>query len=206
MEGHSANSASHRGGGAVGRSVSRLSGLLLSIFILAGCATNPVAESYREHPAGGDAAGGATPFAPYAGRTTLQASTDLEGDGVNLTRDGYIQVGTSVYEGREPVTSAQIIAQGEQVRADLVLYQRGRGISRAAVPIADRAEPDPLPHASGVANAGTQGHGPATVTTTRQQDGVPNRPGTISTTMVPTDRLPVHSATFWRKRVTASKS
>jgi len=124
---------------------------------------------------------------------------------VNLTRDGYIQVGTSVYEGREPVTPAQIIAQGEQVRADLVLYQRGRGISRASVAIADRADPEPMPHPSGAPNAGTQGYSAATITTTHPRDGVPNRPGTISTSMVPTERLPVHSATFWRKRMPLSQ-
>lgn len=202
---HDANSAYHRCEGETVRTVKRFSGVLLSIFTLAGCTTNPVAESYRDHWVGVDSAGAAARFVPYAGRTTLQASTDLEGDGENLTRDGYVLVGSSVYEGRETVTPAQIIAQGEKVRADLVLYQSGRGISRAAVAIADRAEPPLMPHPSGAPSAGTPGHGGATVTTTRQRDGVPNRPGTISTSMVPTDRLPVHSATFWRKRMTPSK-
>ena len=151
-----------------------------------------------------NSAGVAAPFAPYAGTTTLRASTDLEADGANLIRDGYILVGTSVYEGREPITPTQIITQGEKVRADLVLYQRGRGISRAAVAIADRPEPDPGPPPSGAPDAGTSGPGAATVTTTHPRDAVPNRPGTFATSMVPTARLPVHSATFWRKRMTPS--
>lgn len=205
MEKHDADSASHRDAGDAARAVTRFSGLLFSIFTLAGCATNPIAQSYRDHPAGARSAGIAAPFAPPAGTTTLRASDNLESDGVNLIQDGYLLVGTSVYEGREPVTPAQIVAQGEKVRADVVLYQRGRGISRAAVAIADRADPDRVPHSSGAPAAGTPGHGIATVATTHQRDGVPDRPGTISTSMVPTDRLPLHSATFWRKQMLPSK-
>jgi len=185
--------------------VNPLSGVLLASILLAGCATNPVAESYRDHPAAKDSAGVEGSFAPYSGTTRLLASTDLEGDGVNLTRDGYIMVGTSVYEGREPVTAAQLVAQGGKVRADVVLYRSGTGISRAAVATADNAEPFQAFHPSGAPNVGTHGSSAATISGTRQVDAVPNRPGTISTSMVPTVRLPVHTATFWRKRISTSK-
>ncbi len=205
MEKPDANSATLRCDGDAVRTVKRFSAVLLPIIILAGCATNPVAESYRDHPARVDSAGGGAHFMPYAGKTTLQDSTDLERDGVSLTRDSYILVGTSVYEGKEPVTPAQIIAQGEKVRADVVLYQSGKGISRPAVPIADRAELSPAPNQIGAPRVGTYGHGAATVTTTHRRDAVPNRPGTISTSMVTTDRLPVHSATFWRKQMNPAK-
>ncbi len=135
MEKQNANAASNRREGEAVRTVTRCSGVLLSMFTLAGCATNPVAESYRDRPAGVESARVVGSLAPYSGTTTLQPSTDLESDGANLTRDGYVQIGASFYEGREPVTRAQIVTQGERVQADLVLYQNGRGISRAAVAI-----------------------------------------------------------------------
>lgn len=183
-----------------------LASLLLLTVLLAGCATNPVAESYRAHPGEGDLAGVETPFEPYAGKTKLQGSTNLEGDGMNLKRDGYLIIGRFIYEGNAPITGAQIIAQGQKVQADMILYRTGRGMSRMAVPITDDAELPQAPHQTGMPNAGTLGDGTATFPTmSHQGDAVPNRAGTISTSMVPTVRLPVHEATFWRKRMTPSK-
>ena len=179
----------------------RIPPAFLATILLWGCATNPFAESYHDLLAGVDLAESRSRMLPYSGTTKVLALADLGPDGMTLTRRGYIMIGEVTYEGRDLVSEVQIGAQGRKVGADLVLYRNYLGISRNAVPIADYPDLPSTPHWLGPANAGSVGSGSAIRTVTYERNPAPNTPGTISTSMVPTVRLPAHEATFWRKRM-----
>ncbi len=105
-----------------------------ALLLLAGCG-NVLDPHYAALPALTKA-----PLAPFSGQTRLYISTNVEMDGYQLRRDGYIELGVAAFTTERAVTVEQMEDLAHRVGADVVVCSKVSVRShRAALPF-DPAE------------------------------------------------------------------
>jgi membrane-associated protease RseP (regulator of RpoE activity) len=181
------------------------SAALLGVVIsLCGCATNYITKFYRDNTAQASPEQLAKVLLPHVGKSMIYTTNDMDRDGQNLLRRGYLLLGVSGFQGGGAVTDAMLMEQAEEVGADVVLYaSKHLGSVQTAVPYMQyHPGQTSTTNSSGSvnANAYNSGGGSAYGNANYYGTSTTTSPGTFSTTMVPvTVERYEHTATFWRK-------
>lgn len=174
------------------------------VALLSGCATNNFTKFYRDQTAGVSPAVLNENLKPFSGTTQVFSSNDLQRDGKDLMRRGYLVLGESAFEAGGNNTDAQLKEQAKLVGADLVLYAtKFERSEQSYVPLVQyNPGQTSTTYSSGTANANVYGSNGVSAYGTANSSGysTTTSPGTFSTQVVPiTVQRYAYNAIYWRQ-------
>jgi hypothetical protein len=177
--------------------------LIMIVGLVSGCATNDFTKFYQDRTASVPKDVLNRQLQPYSGTTQVFSSNDIQKDGAELSRRGYVFLGESAFEGAGKATDGQLKEQAKTVGADIVLYRNQyEGAEQASMPQLEyHPGQNSTTYNSGTVNASAYGTGGSAYGSANYSgSSTTTSPGTFSTTMVPiTLHRYAHNALYWRK-------